>query len=434
MPSIPAEWVPSLLVAVVALGMATAFVSADFRSRTSRALALALISFAVSAGLTLPLGGSVGPVPGLGRWLALSDGIAIIASLEWLRRVRRTIDVEHLHLGPSEVLLRLGQFAGVIYLCAGLALPETRRDDFLGAVNNFGALFRPGFWIFAAPMLFAMFTGAVVSFLLLFARPDRSERIRILAVIFAIPLIVGGLIMPVRAGAIAMVLGQMVFLVGSVHYLILQGQRGQFLSRFLSPQVAKLVRDRGLRHAVQHRQLEITVVCADLRGFTAFARSHPSSAVIKTLRQYYDAVGIAVAHYGGTIKDYAGDGVLVLVGAPLPVDQHARCGIEMAHEIRARVSAVVKRWSTKTEPLGVGLGVASGLVTVGIIGSASRWEYTAVGSAVNLACRLCEQAQDKEVLIDSSTAKQVQGFELSERGSLTIKGFDEPVPVYLLPG
>jgi class 3 adenylate cyclase len=427
------EWLPSLLVAIVALGMSAAFVSADYRSPTSRSLALALAAFAISAGLSLPLGGSIGPVPPAGRWLALADGISIIASLEWLRRVRRTIDVEHLHLNASEILLRLGQMAGLIYTVAGLLLPELRRDDFLGAVNNFGALFRPGFWVFAGPMLFSIFTGAVATLLLLFAKPDRSERIRIVAVIVAIPLIVGGLVVPLRAGAIAMVLGQMVFLVGTVHYLVMQGQRGQFLSRFLSPQVAKLVRDRGLRRAVQHRQMEITVVSCDMRGFTAFAQAHPSSTVIKTLRDYYDAVGKVVAHYGGTIKDYAGDGILVLVGAPLPVEHHERCGVEMARQIRAAAGKIVGRWGTAQHPLGIGVGVASGVVTVGIIGSASRWEYTAVGSAVNLASRLCEQADDKEVLIHARTAERAGASGLVQLESIPFKGFAEPQAVYLLP-
>ena len=84
------------------------------------------------------------------------------------------------------------------------------------------------------------------------------------------------------------------------------------------------MRERGLKHAVQHRTVEITVVCSDLRGFTAFAQAHPSSSVIKTLREYYDEVGKVVAEFGGTVKDYAGDGVLILVGAPLPDAQDSR--------------------------------------------------------------------------------------------------------------
>ena len=431
--NLPADWLPSQLVALVGLGIGLAFLIADFRAPTSRALALAFIAFAFAVGLSLPLIGASGPVPTAGRWLALADAVALIASLEWVHRVRRTIDVEHLHVGVSEVLLRLGQFASVCFGIAGVYAPEMRRDEFLGAVNNVYALTKPGFWIFATPIIIALMTGAVATLLLLLARPDRSERIRIFAAILGFPVIVSGLILPANIGALLMVAGQMVFLIGAVQYLVVQGQRGQFLARFLSPQVEKLVRERGLRHAVQHRSLEITVVCSDLRGFTAFAQAHPSSSVIKTLREYYDAVGKVVAEYGGTVKDYAGDGILILVGAPLAVPNHARSGLEMAQLIREAAGEVTRRWSTQAYPLGVGVGVASGLVTVGIIGSSSRWEYTAVGPAVNLASRLCEQAEHRQILVDARTVELAALTNLIERPPLQVKGFTEAVTNWLLP-
>jgi class 3 adenylate cyclase len=230
-----------------------------------------------------------------------------------------------------------------------------------------------------------------------------------------------------------MVGGEMVFLVGAMQYLVLQGQRGQFLARFLSPQVEKLVRDRGLRHAVQHRSLNITVISCDLRGFTAFAQAHPSSSVIKTLREYYNAVGKVVAEYDGTVKDYAGDGILILVGAPLPVPSHSRSGLEMARRIREVGVEVTQRWSTPAHRLGIGVGVASGTVTVGIIGSASRWEYTAVGPAVNLASRLCEMAADREVLIDARTVELSGMGRLVREAPRAVKGFADPVPVWSMP-
>ncbi|MGQ0620137.1 MAG: adenylate/guanylate cyclase domain-containing protein [Panacagrimonas sp.] len=429
----PVEWLPSQLVAMVSLGIGIAFISADFRAPTSRALALAFIAFGVSTGLSLPLGGEEGAVPFSGRWLAAADALGLIASLEWVRRVRRTIDVAHLHAGVSDVLVRIGQLAAVVLAVAGIYAPEMRRDEFLGAVNNVYALTRPGFWIFAAPVLVAIFTGAVGTILLLLAKPDRSERIRIIGAVIGFPLIVVGLILPAKVGALLMVIGQMVFLIGAMQYLVVQGQRGQFLARFLSPQVEKLVRERGLKHAVQHRSMEITVVCSDLRGFTAFAQAHPSSSVIKTLREYYDAVGKIVAEFSGTVKDYAGDGILILVGAPLPVEYHGRCGIEMARRIRTAAGEVTRRWSTEAHPLGIGLGVASGVVTVGIIGSASRWEYTAVGPAVNLASRLCEQADHNEVLIDARTVELAGAAGLMEQAPLQLKGFAGPVINFCLP-
>src|SRR6185369_15047615 len=146
-----------------------------------------------------------------------------------------------------------------------------------------------------------------------------------------------------------------------------------------------------------------SVVCCDLRGFTAFTSATSSKKVIAILREYYDAVGVAATECGGTIKDQAGDGVLILVGAPIAYPDHALRALVLARKIRERGMAITARWSDQDLRLGVGVGVASGFATVGVIGGASRLEYTAVGPAVNLAARLCSEAAHGEILIDGRT-------------------------------
>src|SRR6185369_12580505 len=146
-----------------------------------------------------------------------------------------------------------------------------------------------------------------------------------------------------------------------------------------------------------------SVVCCDLRGFTAFTAATESKKVIAILREYYDAVGAAATECGGTIKDQAGDGVLILVGAPIRYEDHALRALALARKIRERGMEITARWSDQNLTLGVGVGVASGFVTVGVIGGASRLEYTAVGPAVNLASRLCSEAAHGEILIDGRT-------------------------------
>jgi adenylate cyclase len=193
------------------------------------------------------------------------------------------------------------------------------------------------------------------------------------------------------------------------------------------------VSERGLDLALRESSREITVVCSDLRGFTAYAAAHPSGQVLAVLREYYDAVGREAAAFGATIKDYAGDGVLMLVGAPLPVAYHAQRGIELAQRIRSAGAELCRRWSRPGTPLGIGVGVATGNVTVGVVGSASRLEYTAVGSAVNLAARLCEQAGDGEILIDARSAELAASTSLQARPPLELKGFATPVPHFAAP-
>jgi adenylate cyclase len=425
--------IPTVLVSLVALGMAVAFFSADRKSPTSRALAvtLALIGLAIVLnGGAHELGLSARRYSG---WLALPEAAAMIAVLEWLLRVRRTIPAGALDTRGGDWMLRLGQLSGASYALLAMLAPELRARDFQFAATNADSLSRPGFWLFAGPILFACLAGLLSILLLLRRQPDRPERVRVFGVAASMPFFVSGFVLPESIAAVTVLLGEMIMLIGATQYHVLQGQRGQFMSRFLSTQVADLVRRQGIEQAMERNSLEITVVVSDLRGFTAYAGAQPSARVIEVLRDYYDAVGAVVAEYGGTIKDYAGDGILILVGAPLPIAEHARIGLQIAHRVRDAAGAITDRWATGEHRLGIGVGVASGTVTVGIIGGASRLEYTAVGPAVNLASRLCEQAADREILIDGRTSELAADARLEPRPPLQVKGFAMPVSLYALP-
>lgn len=425
--------VPSVMVAIVALGMALAFISADYRSPTSRALALTLVFIGLAIASNVGFLFRMTPGAVMPGWLALPEGAALVAVLEFVLRVRRTLPAGELDVRVGDYTLRLGQLAAVAYCVLSLFFPELRSRDFLFAASNVSALHKPGFWLFAVPILFSAGTGLFSGALVLNRRPDRAERVRLLALGLSTPFFMGGFVLRVEFASITVLCGEMIFLVGSVQYHVLQGQRGQFLSRFLSSQVASLVRERGLSGAMKQNYLEITVVVSDVRGFTSYAQAHPSSRVIQVLRDYYDAVGEVVAAYGGTIKDYAGDGILILVGAPIPMANHAAVGLAIAGGVRDAAREVTRRWSSEEHRLGIGIGVASGFVTVGVIGSASRLEYTAVGPAVNLASRLCEQAADGEILVDGRTRELAAEVSLEAREAIAVKGFAEMVPLYSLP-
>ncbi len=212
-----------------------------------------------------------------------------------------------------------------------------------------------------------------------------------------------------------------------------QNQRSRCLSTFVSPNVARLVAQRGPDFFKQDCDREITIVCADVRNFTHFAANVESAQVMLFLREYYDAVGAVVAAYGGTIKDYAGDGILVLMGAPRAVEDHAARGLDMAVDMREAALEVTSRWSSDTLTLGIGVGVASGIVTVGVVGGTQRREYAAVGPAVNLAARLCSKAHMSEVLVDDDTLvlarEQKCNVPAQSRTALNLKGFEQAVSV-----
>ena len=338
--------------------------------------------------------------------------------------------------GP-DALLRIAQGLTVFYAAMSIAFPRLRVERFLNA--GFHEVFErgtPEFWLFALPLAISLLLATFSGMLMFRRRPDRAESLRLLAFLIAAPFMASGVVLPNNVAPVSTAIGLLIFLVGAVQYHVIQGRRAQFLSKFLSPQVADLVGRRGLKSATDEQTLELSVVCCDLRGFTAFTAATSSQKVIRILRQYYDTVGAAATECGGTIKDQAGDGVLILVGAPIPLPDHAQRALRLAMQIREQGVEITQRWSDADMRLGVGVGVASGFVTVGVIGAASRLEYTAVGPAVNLASRLCGEAEHGEILIDARTIELLgeepkrPGLRLGE--ALRLKGFQQPVQSYTL--
>ncbi len=429
---------PQIIASLLALGMAFAFVLADRDSPTSRALSLFLVavgaSIAVSSLIEQPLRAS-GSYPSWGGIFALPEVLAFVFAHEWILRVRRTIPAGTLRTRFADNQLRVAQALAILYGALALLFPHERAEQFIGAAFN-GSGVGFGFVLFALPLGVSLALGIAAGLVTLNRRPDIAERQRLVAFAVAAPFMASGMILPIAVAPVLTSFGLLIFLVGGVQYHVIQGRRAQFMSRFLAPQVAALVRESGLKSATRHQTLEISVVCCDLRGFTAFSAATDSKKVIQILRDYYNLVGTAVAKVGGTIKDQAGDGVLILVGAPIWSNDHAKRAIALADHIRRDGMGLCSRWSASELQLGVGVGVASGFVTAGVIGAASRLEYTAVGPAVNLASRLCAEAAHAEVLVDERTreliASSVAHEQLNARDPLALKGFSRPVPNFAL--
>jgi class 3 adenylate cyclase len=172
-------------------------------------------------------------------------------------------------------------------------------------------------------------------------------------------------------------------------------------------------------------------VFGDLRGFTAFSVRTDADTIMGVLGEYREALGTIVARYGATLTNFSGDGLMVLVNAPVPCPDPALRAVEMAVEMQTTAQALVMRWRARGHALGFGVGLAMGPATVGQIGSGSRLDYTAVGNVVNLASRLCSSAENGQVLVDAAAAAMVHGrVPLIALGTRVLKGYDEPVAVF----
>jgi adenylate cyclase len=206
------------------------------------------------------------------------------------------------------------------------------------------------------------------------------------------------------------------------------------LKRFLPPQVAQLVSSGDERVLESHRR-EVTVVFCDLRGFTAFAESAEPEEVIAILRDYYGALGGLIDKFEGTVERFAGDGIMVLFNDPLPCEAPWARAVQMAAAMRDGVAKLAANWRTRGHDLGFGIGIAHGFATLGCIGFEGRLQYSATGTVANLASRLCDQAQNGQILVDAKVRAEVEALaELESIGELDLKGFRRPVTAFNVRG
>jgi adenylate cyclase len=203
------------------------------------------------------------------------------------------------------------------------------------------------------------------------------------------------------------------------------------LKRFLAPQVADLVDRTGDDSVLDGRRTDVVVVFCDLRGFTSFSTEVSPEEVMNLLSEYYEVLGRAITAFAATLISFSGDGLMVLVNAPVPVEEPALRAVDLAVEMQRSVQEFIVCWRARGYQIGFGVGLASGSATVGRIGYESRFDYTAIGNVVNLAARLCGSAADREILMDAKVAEAVKDRRsLKGLGNRPIKGYDETLPVF----
>jgi adenylate cyclase len=209
-----------------------------------------------------------------------------------------------------------------------------------------------------------------------------------------------------------------------------KSERINRLKQFLAPQVAELVEHSDER-LLDGQRREVVAIFGDLRGFTAFSARAEPDVLMAVLREYYEAVGAVITRHEATLVRFAGDGVMVLVNAPVVCENPAHHGLRLATDMQAAVQSLVDGWCARGYAMGFGVGIAMGPATVGTVGYEGRLDYTAIGNVVNLASRLCGLAADAQILVDPVVAEGVKDrFALVTLGKRTIKGYDHPLQVF----
>lgn len=212
-------------------------------------------------------------------------------------------------------------------------------------------------------------------------------------------------------------------------------ERMSRLKRFLSPQIAQLVLSEGQERLLESHRRDVTVVFCDLRGFTAFAESAEPEEVMAVLSDYHLNLGTYIHKYDGTLAYFAGDGVMVLFNDPVPSPDHCERAVRMAVDTRKAIVARAVEWQRYGHELGFGVGIAHGYATVGCIGFEGRSDYTAIGTVVNLAARLCAEARSGQILIDRKVRADVEAIaDIVPAGDISLKGLQHPVGAFVLEG
>ncbi len=207
------------------------------------------------------------------------------------------------------------------------------------------------------------------------------------------------------------------------------------LKRYFSPQLAEMiVSSEGNILGESHRR-DISVAFCDIRNFTSFAATAEPDAVMQVLAAYYECLGTWVRRSEATIGYFAGDGLMVFFNDPLPCPAHQLRAAAMAVAMMEDVAKLIEQWQARGISLGFGIGIAAGEATLGHIGSQDQFHYTAIGPVVNLASRLCDEAESGQILIAKSVRDGIGvAADFASLGTRALKGFPEPIPVSCLLG
>lgn len=211
-------------------------------------------------------------------------------------------------------------------------------------------------------------------------------------------------------------------------------ERASRLRRYLAPQLVDELLAADEDPGAHRDRRPITVLFADLRGFTSMVERLAPEILAQALHMYFTEVTRVAFRHGGTIDKFIGDAIMIVFGAPRATgesDQARRC-VAMAREIQVAVAGLTDRLAAiSVSPLEVRIGIGSGMATVGTFGAEHRADYTAVGAPVNRAARLEPLAPPGGILVDARTSELLDGaFAVETFGEVTLKGFGSPQPAF----
>ncbi|HEV2885181.1 MAG TPA: adenylate/guanylate cyclase domain-containing protein [Pyrinomonadaceae bacterium] len=203
-------------------------------------------------------------------------------------------------------------------------------------------------------------------------------------------------------------------------------------SRFLPEYVVKQMLENPESFKLGGVNQTITVLFADIRGFTGISERAQPEKIVGLLNRYFSAMTDIIFAHGGTLDKYLGDGLMALFGAPTTTPEDASNALNAAVAMQRRILGInMELREEGLVEIGVGIGLHTGEATVGYIGSERRSEYTAIGDTVNTASRLESNAQGGEILVSDATAKAARSrYKLKNREPIMVKNREQQVDLW----
>jgi adenylate cyclase len=225
---------------------------------------------------------------------------------------------------------------------------------------------------------------------------------------------------------------------GIAYQYVIEGREKRVIkrlfARYVAPDVFHHLMTDPSRARLGGDRREMTVLFSDIRGFTTVTERGNAEDIVSQLNEYFTRMVAVLFDYRGTLDKFVGDMVMALFGAPLEDPDHAEHAVEAALAMRRELAALNRDWSARGRPeLDIGIGINSGEMVAGNIGSAAIMSYTVIGDAVNLGSRLesLNKQYGTHIIISESTRQRLKGrYHIHPLGEVVVKGKSESVAIF----
>ena len=206
------------------------------------------------------------------------------------------------------------------------------------------------------------------------------------------------------------------------------------LGKYISKDIKNKILKNKAEVSLGGKRSEITVMFADIRGFTSLSETRKAEEVSKLLSEYFSELEPIITKYKGVINKFIGDAVLVVFGDPETDKEHAKNAVKCAYELRKKVKNLREKWISEGKPkIDIGIGINTGEAFIGNVGTSNRFEYTVIGDTVNIASRIEDynKIYKTNILISENTYSKIsQLVDVIKIREVSIKGKRKKINIY----